>query len=419
MAPTPRPRESTEASSRPQASVPFLDLARAQAPLRDEIVAALARVVDSGVFVLGNEVENLEQLLAEYCHCRYAIACASGSDALLLAMMALNIGPGDEVIVPSFTFFATASAVTRLGAKPVFADIDPRSYNISPEHVARLIRKNTKAIIPVHLFGQAADMAPILELAERFGVTVVEDAAQSIGAEYSGKRVGSLGRMGCLSFYPTKNLGGMGDGGMLTTNDSQLNDQLRILRVHGMHPRYYHRMIGINSRMDAFQAAVLAVKFRHLEEWVARRQEIAQRYTSLFREAGLERHIVLPEMTVEGRHVWNQYVIRIRNGRRDALRRYLQERGIGTEIYYPLGLHEQECFQFLGYAPTDLPETFLASREVLALPIFPYLTEEEQQTVVGAIAEFLGTQSHTFRIGPPKFLERTSQPTTETHVERR
>lgn len=391
----------------PVKPVPFLDLSRSLSPLRDDILAALARVVDSGVFVLGSEVDLLEKTLAEYCRCRHAIACASGSDALLLALMALGIGPGDEVIVPSFTFFATASAVTRLGATPVFADIDPHTYNVSPQHIRRLIRKKTRAIIPVHLFGQSADMAPILELAERFGLLVIEDAAQSLGAEYRGQRVGSMGRVGCLSFYPTKNLGAMGDAGMITTNDEGLAEILRILRVHGMQPRYYHSRIGINSRMDAFQAAVLRVKLPLLERWIAQRQHIAEQYTRLFLQAGLEAHLGLPHTFPDRRHVWNQYVIRVPKGQRDALRKYLQERKIGTEIYYPLGLHEQECFQFLGYAPTDLPETFLASREVLALPIYPGLTMEEQETVVQSIAAFFREQPRGHRVAPPVFATRS------------
>lgn len=384
--------------------VPFLDLARSHRPLRDQIVEALARVCDSGAFVLGPEVEHLERILAQYCHCEHAIACASGSDALLLALMALGIGPGDEVIVPSFTFFATASAVTRLGAKPVFADIDPATYNISPREVARLIHKNTKAIIPVHLFGQAAEMEPILRLAQQHHIFVIEDAAQSIGAEYHQRRVGSLGQIGCFSFYPTKNLGAMGDAGMITTHDAELAEKLRVLRVHGMKPRYYHHWIGINSRMDAFHAATLLVKFNCLETWIAERQQIADRYYQLFAEYKLAQ-VILPQVLPGRRHVWNQFVIRIPHGQRDSLRTYLQERRIGTEIYYPLGLHEQACFQDLGYAPSDLPATFAASREVLALPIFPGLTSDEQRTVVATIAEFFKNHPPRIQVGQPYFLK--------------
>jgi dTDP-4-amino-4,6-dideoxygalactose transaminase len=388
--------------------VPFLDLARSQRPLRDQLVEALARVCDSGAFVLGPEVERLEQALSHYCHCEHAIACASGSDALLLALMALNVGPGDEVIVPSFTFFATASAVVRLGAKPVFADIDPFTYNISPREVARLIHKNTKAIIPVHLFGQAAEMEPILELAKQHEIFVIEDAAQAIGAEYQGRRVGSLGQIGCFSFYPTKNLGAMGDAGMITTRNADLAEQLRVLRVHGMKPRYYHLKIGINSRMDAFHAATLLVKFNHLESWVSERNQIADRYYQLFTEFKLDRIVILPHIAPQRRHVWNQFVIRVPHGQRDALRTYLQDRRIGTEIYYPLGLHEQACFQDLGYAPSDLPVTFAASREVLALPIFPGLTAEEQRSVVATIAEFFHCHPPRVPVGQPYFLKHST-----------
>ena len=397
--------------------VAFLDLARSQAPLRDQLIEALTRVCDSGAFVLGPEVERLEQALSHYCHCEHAIACASGSDALLLALMALNVGPGDEVIVPSFTFFATASAVVRLGAKPVFADIDPFTYNISPREVARLIHKNTKAIIPVHLFGQAAEMEPILDLAKQHEIFVIEDAAQAIGAEYQGHRVGSLGHIGCFSFYPTKNLGAMGDAGMITTRNADLAEQLRVLRVHGMKPRYYHLKIGINSRMDAFHAATLLVKFNHLESWVSERNQIADRYYQLFTEFKLERIVILPHIAPQRRHVWNQFVIRVPHGQRDALRTYLQDRRVGTEIYYPLGLHEQACFQDLGYAPSDLPVTFAASREVLALPIFPGLTAEEQRSVVAAIAEFFHSHPPRVPVGQPYFLKHstTARERQQTH----
>lgn len=392
--------------------VPFLDLARTYHPLRNELLEALTRVCDSGGYVLGPEVERLEQTLAAYCHCEHAIACASGSDAILLSLMALGIGPGDSVIVPSFTFFSTASAVVRLGALPIFADIDPQTYNISPDEVARLIDGTTKAIIPVHLYGQAADMEPILQLARQHGVTVIEDAAQSIGAEYRGRRVGSLGELGCLSFYPTKNLGGMGDAGMITTNNRELADKLRILRVHGMQPRYYHQILGINSRMDAFQAAVLNVKFPQLDSWIAQRAEIAARYYELFSAAQLDGMVKLPRILPQTRHVWNQFVIRVAHGQRDAIRRYMNEHRVGTEIYYPMGLHEQQCFQHLGYAPSDLPHTFTASREVLALPIYPGLTAAEQHTVVQTIGDFFREHFSRAAVAGPYFLKQTSAPAT-------
>ena len=403
--PSSLPRTGSVNLERP---VPFLDLKRSHSPLRDRIVAALAAVCDSGAFVLGPEVERLEQTLAEYCQVPHAIACSSGSEALLLALMALGVGPGDEVIVPSFTFFATAGAVTRLGATPVFADIDPKTFNISPPDVARLIHRTTKVILPVHLFGQAADMGPILALGQRFNIAVVEDAAQTIGAEYQGRRVGSLGCIGCFSFYPTKNLGAMGDAGMLTASSAETAEKLRLLRVHGMHPRYYHSHVGINARMDAFQAAVLNVKFELLESWTAERSRLADTYHGLFHEFGLDGVIGLPSASPQGRHVWNQFVIRVRDGRRDALRRHLLERKVGSEIYYPLGLHEQECFRRLGYAPTDLPETFAAAREVLALPIFPGLTVDEQYVVVARIAEFYQSAQSRNQVAAPVFLSRSA-----------
>ena len=391
--------------------IPLLDLGRQHRPLRQQVLEALAQVYDSGAFVLGPEVQKLEVSFAQYCQVPYAIGCASGSDALLLALMALGVGPGDEVIVPSFTFFSTATAVTRLGARPVFADIDPETFTIDPRHVAQLITARTKVLLPVHLFGQCADMEAIGRLAAEAGLAVVEDCAQSIGAQWDSRPCGSLGEIGCFSFYPTKNLGGAGDGGMLTTRRQDLAEQLRLLRAHGMNPRYYHKLIGINSRLDSFQAAVLNVKFPHLEQWTAARQANAARYQALFTQAGLDRILGLPQAHPRCRHVWNQYVIRVPGGQRDALRAYLAEAKIGTEIYYPLGLHEQECFRFLGYRPGDLPETERAAREVLALPIFPELTPAEQERVVETIAAFyrrsprtaIGAQSAA-SVPPPKFL---------------
>ncbi len=368
--------------------VQLLDLGRQHQPLLDEITAAVGRVCQSGAFVLGPEVKNLEQAVAAYCQVKHAVGCASGSDALLLALMAYNVGPGDEVIMPSFTFFATASAATRLGARPVFADIDPLSFNIDPSPVSRLITPATKVILPVHLFGQCAAMDEINRLAETAHAPVIEDAAQSIGAEWQGRRAGSMGAIGCFSFYPTKNLGGAGDGGMLTTNSDELADRLRLLRQHGMNPRYYHKLVGINSRLDSFQAAVLNVKLPHLDRWTALRQANAARYDELFSQTGLDRVLSLPQAPANCRHVWNQYVIRVPGGRRDTLREFLTKAKIGTEIYYPLGLHDQQCFGYLGYKAGDLPETDRAAREVLALPIFPELRAEEQQLVVARIAEF-------------------------------
>jgi dTDP-4-amino-4,6-dideoxygalactose transaminase len=372
----------------PSAGVPLLDVQRQYQAIGHEIAQAIERVCDSGRFVLGPDCEQLEQSLAAYCHVPHAIACASGSDALLLALMAYDIGPGDEVLMPSYTFFATAAAAWRLGAKPVFVDLDPITFNLAPHLLEGLITPATKAIIPVHLYGQCADMRSILAIAGRHQVPVIEDAAQAVGAEYDGRRAGSWGAVGCLSFYPTKNLGGFGDGGLLTTGDAALADKLRLLRTHGMRPRYYHEVVGINSRLDSLQAAVLNVKLPYLEGWTVGRQDNAKRYTELFALCGMDRVLGLPRIAPLCRHVWNQYVIRVPDGRRDALRAYLAERKIGTEIYYPVPLHLQDCFSTLRYERGSLPESERAAEETLALPIFPELTAAEQQTVVREIAAF-------------------------------
>jgi dTDP-4-amino-4,6-dideoxygalactose transaminase len=374
--------------------VPLLDVSRQYHPLKQELMAAIGRVCDSGRFVLGPDCEQLETALAEYCQAKHAVACASGSDALLLALMAYDIGPGDEVLLPSYTFFATAGAVWRLGAKPVFVDLDPESYNIDPEQIERLITPATKAIIPVHLFGQCADMDSLMRIARGHGLPVIEDAAQAIGASYRGRQAGSIGDIGCISFYPTKNLGGFGDGGAMTTNDAQLADKLRLLRGHGMQPRYYHQVVGINSRLDTLQAAVLNVKLPHLDRWSAQRATNADRYAKLFQAAGLDRVLGLPKALPGNGHVWNQYIVRVPNGRRDALREHLSQQKIGTEIYYPVPMHMQQCFASLGYKPGDLPHSQRAAAETIALPIFPELTAAEQQTVVAAIAEFIGANAH-------------------------
>ncbi|MDR3199310.1 MAG: DegT/DnrJ/EryC1/StrS family aminotransferase [Planctomycetaceae bacterium] len=368
--------------------VALLDLKRQYEVLKDEIAESLKKVCDSGAFVLGPEVKVLENNIATYSQAEHAIACASGSDALLLALMATGIGPGDEVLVPSFTFFATASAVTRLGARPVFVDIEPKSFNMSVIDTARKITAHTKAMIPVHLFGQMAEMVELNRLAQQHGITVIEDAAQSIGAEFEGRRAGSWGDMGAFSFYPTKNLGGAGDGGLVTTRNSQLAQLLKLLHVHGMEPRYYHRIIGINSRLDSFQAAIINVKIKYLESWTMMRIQNAQRYNEMFLDAGLGNKIGIPKPFPNRRHVWNQYTIRVSDGQRDELRKNLAERKIGSEIYYPFGLHEQECFRYLGYSSESLPETHRASREVLSLPIFPELTEQEQQLVVRSVKSY-------------------------------
>jgi dTDP-4-amino-4,6-dideoxygalactose transaminase len=370
------------------AGVPLLDIARQLEPLQAEIQTAVNSVFRTGQFVLGPEVRDLERAIAAYCGTRHAVGCASGSDALLLALMAADVGPGDEVILPSYTFFATASAVARLGARIVFVDIDPESFNLDLKALARNITPATKAIIPVHLFGQCAEMHEINQLAKQHGLFVVEDSAQAIGAEYHGHRAGALGDMSCFSFYPTKNLGGVGDGGMLTTDDDALARRLRLLRVHGMDPRYYHSVIGVNSRLDSLQAAVLNVKIPHLDRWTSMRQENARRYNQLFAAVGLDSWLGLPMIAPHRRHVWNQYVIRVPNGERDALREYLAEHRIGTEIYYPVPLHLQECFEAVGFGEGSLPETEKAAEETLALPIFPELTIDEQALVVARIHEY-------------------------------
>jgi len=383
---TPAPRAAEPGSLLP--AVPLLALDRQYAVLRDEIRAALDRVCDSGKFVLGPDVHELESELARSLRVPHAISCASGSDALLLALMAFDIGPGDEVVLPSYTFFATASAVTRLGAVPIFADIDPITYLVDPADVQRKISRRTKAIIPVHLFGRTADMDALLPIATAAGIPVVEDAAQSILSTWHGRCSGALGDVGCFSFYPTKNLGGVGDGGFLTTTRDDIAAKLKLLRVHGMEPRYYHQVVGINSRLDSLQAAVLRVKLPHLDAWTSARQVNAARYERIFAEYDLAADVTVPGDEPRGRHVWNQFVVRISGGRRDALRKHLAACGVGTEIYYPVPLHLQQCFQHLGWQKGDLPQTERAADETLALPIFPELTEAEQRTVVGRIAEF-------------------------------
>jgi dTDP-4-amino-4,6-dideoxygalactose transaminase len=363
----------------PVNNVPLLDIARSNGPLQNEILAAITEIIESGRFVGGPYCEKIEQLVAETCETKHAIGCASGSEALLLALMALGIEAGDEVILPSFTFFATASAVCRLGAKPVYVDIEPGSFNIDCDKIEALITEKTKALIPVHLFGQCANMERINAIAAQHCLHVVEDAAQSINAGWNGTKCGGMGDIGCFSFYPTKNLGGFGDGGMMTTNNDLLADRLRLLMNHGMRPRYVHKMVGINSRLDAIQAAALSIKAKHLETWTSQRQENAANYRDLLVETADEFGLVLPVADTNCFHVWNQFTIRIPNGQRDQVRQMLAEDNVGSEIYYPIPIHLQECFSELGYREGDLPETERACREVLSLPIFPELTLAEQQ----------------------------------------
>ena len=367
-------------------SFPFLDLKAQYRAIKSEIDAAIQRVMESQQFILGPEVENLEKEIAAYSGARFAITCASGSDALLLALMALEVGPGDEVITSPFTFVATGTAVARLGAGPVFVDIDPSTYNIDPGKIASAITRRTKAIIPVHLFGMSADMDAVRQIANQKGIAVIEDAAQAIGAKYAGQMVGSIGRCGCFSFFPSKNLGGAGDGGMLTTNDQAFAEKLRVLRNHGGHSKYECEVIGVNSRLDALQAAILRVKLRHLDSWAEGRQRNAARYAQLFKEIGLDTILALPRVQPKCNHVYNQYVIR--PPQRDQLKAHLRDCGVPSDIYYPLPLHLQRAFAYLGYKPGDLPESEAASREVLALPIFPEMSIEQQNLVVDSIASF-------------------------------
>jgi dTDP-4-amino-4,6-dideoxygalactose transaminase len=373
-----------------QTTVPLLDLKLQYETLRAEVEPMLHEICDSQYFALGPKVVELEQEIALYVGAKRAIGCASGSDALLLALMALDIKPGDEVICPSFTFFATAGAIRRIGAIPVWADIDPISYNVTPSTIAEAASScnRLKAIMPVHLYGQTVDMDGVLETATTLDVPVIEDAAQAIGSkDATGAMAGSRGTIGCFSFYPTKNLGGFGDGGMITTNDVALADRMTKLRVHGGERRYYHSEVGVNSRLDALQAGVLLVKLQYLEEWHTGRARNATIYNDIFATAG-DIGIVAPlPPKFPARHIWNQYILRVKDGKRDALREHLAEQGIGSDIYYPVPLHMQECFSDLDGLP--MPETERASHETVALPIFPELEREQVEYVANTIVEFL------------------------------
>jgi dTDP-4-amino-4,6-dideoxygalactose transaminase len=375
--------------------VPFLDLQAQYQRIKKEIDLAITEVVSDQHFILGPKVEALEEAVASYSSARHGIGVASGSDALTLSLLALGVGMDDEVITTPFTFFATAGSISHVGAKPVFVDIDPKTYNLDPSKIAERITAKTKAIIPVHLFGQCADMEPLREIARDRRLWIIEDAAQAIGADYirnssSPQRVGSIGDMGCFSFYPSKNLGGFGDGGMVTTNDDELARRLRLLRVHGASAKYSYQMIGVNSRLDALQAAVLLVKFRSLEEWTEKRRENAAYYDHLFEEIQYQTlGIEIPSVQYNNRHIYNQYVIRV--SKRNELREFLTREGIGTDVYYPLPLHLQECYRELRYGEGDFPHAEQAARETLALPIYPELTNEQQKYVVTKIAEFFRT----------------------------
>lgn len=379
---------STVAAVRSAASMqfPFLDLKAQFSEIRDEVIAAVTRVMDAQSFILGPEVTAFEEEIKAHVGCEFALGCASGSDAILLALMALGVGAGDEVIAPPFTFVATAGSIARLGARPVFIDVDPQTYNLDPQKIEKLITKKTKAILPVHLFGLPADMDAILAVAYSHNIPVVEDAAQAIGARYDGKLVGSLGTIGCFSFFPSKNLGGSGDGGLITTNDPKLADRLKVLRLHGSRKKYQYELLGMNSRLDAIQAAILRVKLKYLESWTQARRRNAKLYNELFRQCGLVNKIATPVEPGNCRHVYNQYTIR--TSRRDELKAYLQQNGIPTEIYYPYPLHLQPAFADLGYLPDSMPVSEQASQQVISLPIFAELTREQQSMVVDRIAEF-------------------------------
>jgi dTDP-4-amino-4,6-dideoxygalactose transaminase len=370
-----------------QRTVPLLDLKAQHSTIRTEILSAVTRVIDSQRFVLGEDVSALERQIADYCRVKHAIGCASGSDAILLALMALGIGPGDHVLTTPYTFFATVGAICRTGATPVFADVEPDTFNLDPVKVAEVLRQNAnvRAIMPVHLFGACADMDPLSSLAAERGIPVIEDAAQSIGSEYKGRRACSMAELGCLSFFPSKNLGAFGDAGMLTTNDDALADKLKILRVHGARNKYHHDWIGLNSRIDAIQAAVLRVKLQHLDGWTEGRRRNAELYREMIRR--LDVPVQAPvEKTYQNRHIYNQFVILA--PRRNALQLFLKEQGIGTEVYYPVPMHMQQCFSYLGHKVGDFPVAERLANESLALPIYAELAPEDIEYVCRALKAF-------------------------------
>ena len=367
--------------------VPLLHIPLSYKEVLADVEKNINEVIESGYFILGPVVEELEQKIATYCEAKYAVGVSSGTDALLISLMAAGIKEDDEVITTPFTFFATAGSISRLGAKPVFVDIEPDTFNIDTKQIEENITRKTRAILPVHLYGQCVDMDPVLDLAQKNNLVVIEDAAQTIGSEYKGRRAGSMGDYGCFSFFPTKNLGGFGDGGMVTMNSEELYEQVKILRVHGSHPKYYHKMIGGNFRLDAIQAAVVLAKLKYLDKWTEKRRANAQTYNRLFKEMGITDSLTLP-MEIVPRHVYNQYIVRV-NNKRDELRSFLGENNVSTEIYYPLPLHIQDCYLSLGYKKGDLPESEKAADETIALPVFPELTTDQLEYVAASISQFL------------------------------
>jgi len=383
---------STPVSSAVAPQFPFLDLRAQFASIREEVTAAVARVLESQNLILGPEVQELEKEFAAYVQAPFAVGCASGSDALLLSMMALGIGPEDEVITTPFTFGATAGSIARLGARPVFVDIEPDTYNIATHQLEKALSSRTRAIMPVHLFGLPADMENVLRVAEANRLPVIEDAAQAVGARWNGQSIGTLGEFGCFSFFPSKNLGGAGDGGIVTVKDAARAEWLRMLRAHGTRKKYQYECLGMNSRLDALQASILRVKLRYLDTWTQARRNNAARYRELFSEYGLQTVVVRPEETPGSYHVFNQYVVRVQ--RRNDLQQYLRRRGIPTEIYYPSPLHLQPAFTGLGYKEGDFPEAERACREVLALPVYAELREDQQRAVVAAIADFYSNKEN-------------------------
>lgn len=391
--------------------VPLIDLVAQYRQIEAEVGGAVGRIFAEQRFILGDEVAEFECDVAEYCDSREAIGCASGTDALILALMALDVGPGDEVITSPYTFFATGSSIHRLGAKPVFVDIDPVSFNIDPAAVEAAITPRSRVILPVHLFGQCADMAPLWRIAGKADLMIVEDACQAIGAEYQQRRAGVLGTLGCFSFFPTKNLGGAGDGGLVTTDDPALGKRVRRLRVHGDAGQYEHVEVGLNSRLDALQAAILRVKLRYLDEWTAARQRHADLYEQLFDDYGLRDAITPPATLPDRRHVFNQYCVRVGDGRRDEVLTGLRQRQIGCAVYYPKPLHLQTCFADLGYRAGSLPVAEQAALETIALPVYPELREEQQERVVAAIAAALGRErpAQQHFVPRPKLLSAGSR----------